>query len=187
MTEWSIDAKSMASVKKQVDQIAATSLTVQQVFATIGRRLEPEIRQGLNQHFILKNTSSEHAGKIAGNGGLLSVVCKPTGRARFSVTIKPKLRKGEMLMTGRKGSGFIRPKRGKALSGEARSGPRTPSHKFSGKASKRVRSVSVPGRSDEIHDLAEAIVQTRTRHLIAQRTGLGPMGGKGTFGQGRLK
>jgi len=189
MTEWSIDAKSMASVKRQVDKISVAGLNVQQVFATIGTRLAREVRKELNSEIALKNTSSTTP--IAGSGGLLSVTVKPTGRARFTVEIKGNTVKGKVLMGGRKGGGFIRPKRKKSMKIEGSTGARNPSHKFSGKMTKRVRKVSVAGRSDEVQRVADEVVRSQVRHQIKTRTGLGEMGGgsvrRGRGGKVRLK
>tara|TARA_B110001454_G_C12680477_1_gene417790 strand:- start:328 stop:906 length:579 start_codon:yes stop_codon:yes gene_type:complete len=192
MTEWSIDAKSMASVKRQVDKISVAGLNVQQVFATIGTRLAREVRKELNSEIALKNASSTTP--IAGSGGLLSVTVKPTGRARFTVEIKGNTVKGKVLMGGRKGGGFIRPKRKKSMmieGGGPGHKPRNPSHKFTGKITKRVRKVSVAGRSDEVQRVADEVVRSQVRHQIKTRTGLGEMGGgsvrRGRGGKVRLK
>jgi hypothetical protein len=178
MTEWSIDAKSMKSVKKQADKISAMGLGVQTVFATIGTRLARDVRKGLNDEIHLKNQSSTTP--IAGTSGLLTVTVQPTGRARFTVEIKGRQKKGQIFMAGRKGGGFIRPRGKKSMmieGGGPGHKPRNPPHKFSGKITKRVRKVSVAGRSDEVKEVAEAIVRAQTRHQIARRTGLGASGG----------
>ena len=184
MTEWSIDAKSMASVKRQVDKISVAGLNVQQVFATIGTRLAREVRKELNSEIALKNASSTTP--IAGSGGLLSVTVKPTGRARFTVEIKGNTVKGKVLMGG--------PKRKKSMmieGGGPGHKPRNPSHKFTGKITKRVRKVSVAGRSDEVQRVADEVVRSQVRHQIKTRTGLGEMGGgsvrRGRGGKVRLK
>ena len=175
MTEWSIDAKSMKSVKRQADKISAMGLGVQTVFATIGTRLAKDVRKGLNEEIHLKNKSSTTP--IAGTNGLLTVTVEPTGRARFTVEIKGRKKKGQIFMAGRKGGGYIRPKNKKSMKIEGSTGARNPSHKFSGKITKRVRKVSVAGRSDEVKEVADAIVRAQTRHQIARRTGLGASGG----------
>ena len=193
MTEWSIDAKSMASVKRQADKISKAGLDVQTVFATIGTRLAKDVRKGLNEEIKLKNESSKTP--VAGTSGLLSVTVKPTGRARFTVEIKGKTVKGKVLMAGRKGGGYIYPKKMKAMKiqdgGKGAFKSRKPNHKFAGKITKRVRKVSIAGRSDEVQRVADEIVRSQTRHHIKTRTGLGEMGGgavrRGRGGKVRLK
>ena len=73
MTRWGIDPKSMASVKKQVDKIAVAGLNMQQLFATIGRSMEPDVRTALNDQVKLKNSST----LVAGGDGLLTVTIRP--------------------------------------------------------------------------------------------------------------
>jgi len=193
MTEWSIDAKSMKSVKRQADKISAMGLGVQTVFATIGHRLARDIRKELNEEIKLKDASSSTP--IAGNNGLLTVTVEPTGRARFTVEIKGRKKKGQIFMAGRKGGGYIRPRRKKSMKiqsdGKGGIKSRDPDHKFAGKITKRVRKVTVAGRSDEVKELADAVVRSQTRHQIARRTGLGEKGGgsltRGRTGNVRLK
>ena len=169
MTRWGIDPKSMASVKKQVDKIAVAGLNMQQLFATIGRSMEPDVRTALNNEIRLKNSNTP----IAGGEGLLSVTIRPRGRSRFMVEIKGRTNKGKLLMSGRKkASGMILPRKGKAMR------VRKNDPKMAGKVIRRARKVRYPGREDEIKDVAEAVVRTHTRHQIAKRTGLGPMGGQ---------
>ena len=168
MTRWGIDPKSMLSVKKQVDKIAVAGLNMQQLFATIGRVMEPDVRTALNNEIRLKNSNTP----IAGGEGLLSVTIRPRGRSRFMVEIEGKTNKGKLLMSGRKKtSGMILPRKGKHMRIRANN------PKFPGKYISRARKVRYPGREDEIKNVAEAVVRTRTRHEIAKRTGLGPMGG----------
>ena len=174
MTSWSIDAKSMESVKKQTDKIKGMGLTFKQVFATIGHRLEPEIRRELNDNIELKESSTPIT-------DLVSVSVKPTGHARFRVEIKGKNKKGEFLLAGRqKTSGLILPKRKKAMS------VRKSSHPMSGKALRQARKVRVPGRQDELRDVAVAVVKSQTAAQIQKRTGLGVRGG-GMVARGALK
>ena len=167
-SSWSIDAKSMESVKKQTDKIKALRLTFKQVFATIGHRLEPEIRRELRDNIKLKES-------------LVSVTVKPTGHARFRVEIKGKNKKGEFLLSGRrKTSGLILPKRKKAMK------VRESSHPLSGKTIRQARKVRVPGRKDELRDVAVAVVKSQTAAQISKRTGLGVRGG-GMVTRGALK
>lgn len=169
MTRWGIDPKSMASVKKQVDKISVSSLNMQQLFATIGRSMEPAVRTALNAEIKLKNSSTP----IAGGDGLLTVTIRPHGRSRFMVEIKGRINKGKLLMSGRKKtSGMILPRKGKHMRIRANNPT------FPGKYIRRARKVRYPGREDEIKAVAEAVVRTHTRHQIAKRTGLGPMGGQ---------
>ena len=165
MTSWSIDAKSMESVKKQTDKIKGMGLTFKQVFATIGHRLEPEIRRELNDNIQLKDSDTLIT-------DLVSVTAKPTGHARFRVEIKGKNKKGEFLLSGRrKTSGLILPKRKKAMK------VRESSHPLSGKTIRQARKVRVPGREDELRDVAVAVVKSQTAAQIQKRTGLGIRGG----------
>ena len=171
---WSIDAKSMESVKKQTDKIKATGLTFKQVFATIGHRLEPEIRRELRDNIKLKESDTLVT-------DLVSVSVKPTGHARFRVEIKGKNKKGEFLLSGRrKTSGLILPKRKKAMK------VRESSHPLSGKTIRQARKVRVPGRVDELRDVAVAVVKSQTAAQISKRTGLGVRGG-GMVTRGALK
>tara|TARA_Y100001949_G_scaffold160840_1_gene152706 strand:- start:1155 stop:1682 length:528 start_codon:yes stop_codon:yes gene_type:complete len=165
MTEYSIDAKSMISVKKQVDKIAATGLTVQAVFATIGNRLSRDIRSGLNERVKFKHSDRNIT-------EVLTVTTKPSGRARFTVEIKGRDQKGKFLMEGRrKTSGMILPRTKKYMV------VRENDPKMAGRRLGHARKVRVPGREDEIRDVAMAIVKRRTRFEIARRTGLGVKGG----------
>ena len=145
-------------------------LGVQTVFATIGTRLAKDVRKGLNEEIHLKNKSSTTP--IAGTNGLLTVTVEPNGRARFTVEIKGRDQKGKFLMEGRrKTSGMILPRTKKYMV------VRKNDPKMAGRRLGHARKVRVPGREDEIRDVAMAIVKRRTRFEIARRTGLGVKGG----------
>ena len=59
MTSWSIDAKSMASVKKQTDKIKALRLTVKQTFATMGDRVSSDVLKALDKQMQLKHSDTK--------------------------------------------------------------------------------------------------------------------------------
>lgn len=165
MTEgWSIDAKSMASVKKQTDRIKALGLTVKQTFAMMGDIIESDVLKALDREMQLKHSST----KIS---ELVSVSTTATGHARFRVVITGKEDKGKLLMSGRRKTGMILPRRGKGMK-VRKNDPNMP-----GKVLRQARKVRVPGRSDEMGAIAEAAVKGRMAERISRSTGLGIRGG----------
>ena len=175
-SSWSIDAKSLASVKRQTDKIKMVGLTVKQTFATMGRVVESDILKALDREMELKHSST----KIS---ELVNVSTVATGHARFRVEITGEGDKGKFLLSGRKKtSGLILPRKGKAMR------VRESTHPLSGKAIRQARKVRVPGRSDEMHNIAVAVVKGRMAERIARSTGLGIRGGgvitRGSWGVG---
>ena len=83
MTSWSIDAKSMASVKKQTDKIKTLRLNVKQTFATMGDLVSSDVLKALDRQMQLKHSDT----KIS---ELVDVSTTATGHARFRVEITGK-------------------------------------------------------------------------------------------------
>jgi hypothetical protein len=170
---WSIDAKSIASVKKQTDKIKALRLTVKQTFATMGDRVSSDVLKALDRQMQLKHSDT----KIS---ELVDVSTIATGHARFRVEVTGKEDKGKLLMSGRKKtSGLILPRKGKGMK------VRKNDPNMAGKVLRQARKVRVPGRSDEMHEIAIAVVKGRMAERISHATGLGIRGGGAiTRGQG---
>jgi hypothetical protein len=100
----------MVSVRKQLDLLATAGMNVTRVMATVGSRIQRDLRQRLPAEENLK--TKENSKPVA---DYLNVRVRPVTKAMFEVTIEPKNRKGQFLLEGRKGGRIIRPKRGRAM------------------------------------------------------------------------
>jgi len=159
-----IDPKSMASVRKQLDLLATAGINVTRVMATVGSRIQADLRRRLKVEEGLK--TKENSKPVA---DYLEVRVRPVTKAMFEVTVEPKNRKGQFLLEGRRGGRIIKPRSGKAMR-----------NRLTGELYGSVRQGKFvpPPYAKRIEKLAEKRVRYMTRREIAKVVpGVGVMGG----------
>ena len=159
-----VDPKSMVSVRKQLDLLATSGMNITRVMATVGPRIQADLRRRLKTEENLK--TKENNKPVA---DYLEVRVRPVTKAMFEVTIEPKNRKGQFLLEGRRGGRIIRPRSGRAMK-----------NRLTGELYGSVRQgrFKPPPYTRRIQKLAEKRVRYMTRREIAKIVpGVGVMGG----------